>query len=130
MSTIEDALITLHPEAHWKLEAANPKTEVEFLSNFVASNPEAEIAKGDWSNLVSKRDEIALQRSFFAYIDLRRKAYGERIAEYKGVKNADEVAVLGFMVDALVKAFSDDTIELLELKTIIESVKTDFPKNG
>lgn len=58
----------------------------------------------------------------------RRDLYCERIANHKGVPEASHQDVLGFVVDATIKAMGGDAAELNDIAAIVQGVKTDVPK--
>lgn len=59
----------------------------------------------------------------------RKDLYRERIAEYKSVPDAGHQDVLGFVMDATIKAIGGDTAELSEIAAIVQVVKRDVPKS-
>lgn len=63
-----------------------------------------------------------------AYWEKRRELYRERLAEYKGVPEASQTDMIGFVLDAMLRAQSGDATELADMVGIINGVKAEVPK--
>lgn len=57
----------------------------------------------------------------------RKRLYRERIASYKNTPGATHVDVMGFVMDAQIKAQAGDAVEFNDIKAIIDQVKAEVP---
>ena len=99
----------------------------------IASRPQpgwpVEVLPDDAAEILAYQASLApAPVSMPAWIEARKEAYRSRIAAFKGVPDASQQDVLGFVLDAEIAARQGDPIEADKIAGIVAQVKIDIQK--